>query len=422
MSGEKHPGSDQNPGSIARPWKTIQHAADTLIAGDTVYIRGGTYNELVDLTHKGGGNGTDYVTYQNYPGETVILDGTGIDIQHGGGLFHISSTDAVRVSGLRIQNSNGTGIYVGYSDNIIVENISTYNTVKSGVGIWYSNQVVVDGNNVELACNAHPGYIATEEPITINGGSYVEVKNNVVHDGPVLPPGGAGGEGINTKVDAHHVYVHHNLIYNLPGKPGISVDAWYYNLHDVYIYDNISHHNGMGILVENEGDTGSAVNVHVYNNILYNNRYAGIYLPDYMQDGLKQDIYIVNNTTYGNGTYGIDINSANLVNVVIRNNIMSENASTIHILDGAKAQCFIDHNLYYGNGSRLGSDYVDANPRFVNPEGINFQLQNGSPAIDAGSSLGAPDSDFDGQPRPQGPSHDIGAYEMGHITSFPLMR
>lgn len=36
-------GSYSNPGTIDQPWKTIQKAADTLVAGATAYIRGGIY-------------------------------------------------------------------------------------------------------------------------------------------------------------------------------------------------------------------------------------------------------------------------------------------------------------------------------------------------------------------------------------------
>ena len=35
--------SDQNPGTISQPWRTITKANQTLVAGDTVYIRAGTY-------------------------------------------------------------------------------------------------------------------------------------------------------------------------------------------------------------------------------------------------------------------------------------------------------------------------------------------------------------------------------------------
>ena len=40
-------GNDGNPGTEALPWQTIQKAAKTMVAGDTVYIRSGTYNERV---------------------------------------------------------------------------------------------------------------------------------------------------------------------------------------------------------------------------------------------------------------------------------------------------------------------------------------------------------------------------------------
>ena len=40
-------GHDLNPGTEALPWRTIQKAADTLVAGDTVYIKAGVYEEQV---------------------------------------------------------------------------------------------------------------------------------------------------------------------------------------------------------------------------------------------------------------------------------------------------------------------------------------------------------------------------------------
>ena len=40
-------GDNENPGTLDDPWQTIQKAAETLVAGDTVYIRAGTYFEQV---------------------------------------------------------------------------------------------------------------------------------------------------------------------------------------------------------------------------------------------------------------------------------------------------------------------------------------------------------------------------------------
>ncbi len=68
-------GNDSNPGTQTAPWRTVQHAADTVRAGSTVNVRGGVYEELVSINASG--NATDgYITFRSYPGETAILDAT----------------------------------------------------------------------------------------------------------------------------------------------------------------------------------------------------------------------------------------------------------------------------------------------------------------------------------------------------------
>src|SRR4249919_3055408 len=41
-------GKDANPGSQAQPFKTIRKGLTVLSAGDTLYIRGGTYAEYIN--------------------------------------------------------------------------------------------------------------------------------------------------------------------------------------------------------------------------------------------------------------------------------------------------------------------------------------------------------------------------------------
>lgn len=67
-------GSDSNNGtSLSTPFRTIQQAASVAAAGDTVYIRGGTYRETVTPAHSGSPGNP--ITYQNFQGETVIVSG-----------------------------------------------------------------------------------------------------------------------------------------------------------------------------------------------------------------------------------------------------------------------------------------------------------------------------------------------------------
>jgi len=57
-------GSDTNPGTLAQPFATIQHAADTMGAGDTCYIRSGNYHEAVVISGLAGTLGSPVTFYQ----------------------------------------------------------------------------------------------------------------------------------------------------------------------------------------------------------------------------------------------------------------------------------------------------------------------------------------------------------------------
>ena len=66
-------GSDQSLGTISQPFKTIQHAAGLAQAGDTVYLRAGTYRETVTPAHSG--TSAAPITYSAYNNELVTIDG-----------------------------------------------------------------------------------------------------------------------------------------------------------------------------------------------------------------------------------------------------------------------------------------------------------------------------------------------------------
>ena len=74
---------DRNPGTAARPWRTISRAAraGALRPGDAVLIRGGVYRE--SIRPQSGGTGPEArVTYAAVPGERVVV--TGADRADGG--------------------------------------------------------------------------------------------------------------------------------------------------------------------------------------------------------------------------------------------------------------------------------------------------------------------------------------------------
>ncbi len=76
--------------------------------------------------------------------------------------------------------------------------------------------------------------------------------------------------------------------------------------------------------------------------------------------------------------------------------------------------CVITYSCVQGGYDGEGN--IDTDPLYADPEADDLHLASGSPCIDAGTSEGAPDSDFDGAPRPVGAGIDIGAFESD-VTS-----
>jgi hypothetical protein len=56
-------GNDSNPGSLTQPWRTIQKAVNTLVAGDAVIVRQGAYDERV-TTARGGTTESNRIRFQ----------------------------------------------------------------------------------------------------------------------------------------------------------------------------------------------------------------------------------------------------------------------------------------------------------------------------------------------------------------------
>ncbi len=69
-------GSDNNPGTIAAPFQTIQRAANAAVAGDVVEIRAGVYRETVIPANSGSVGAP--VTFRAYNGESVTVSGANV--------------------------------------------------------------------------------------------------------------------------------------------------------------------------------------------------------------------------------------------------------------------------------------------------------------------------------------------------------
>src|SRR5689334_19939621 len=98
-------GNDANSGTATNaPWRTVQKAANTLVPGDSVFVRGGIYNERVTINVSGSAGG-GRVVFQNFPGELPVIDGTGLTVPSAeNGLFLLQDRAFVTIQGFELRN------------------------------------------------------------------------------------------------------------------------------------------------------------------------------------------------------------------------------------------------------------------------------------------------------------------------------
>ncbi len=113
---------------------------------------------------------------------------------------------------------------------------------------------------------------------------------------------------------------------------------------------------------------------------------------------------------------------------IYRNNIIVDNQIGLEVDFGTEADNPTwEHNLVFGNGAdyevildQTGkSGNVSADPWFVDPLSGDYHLRGGSPAIDAGSNIGAPSLDFEGDVRPvDGDGDGVDTVDIGADEFF----
>ncbi|MGV8083352.1 MAG: DUF1565 domain-containing protein [Coriobacteriia bacterium] len=216
-------GSDTNAGTLASPWRTVQKAANTAKAGDTVYVRAGTYSERVTVS--GSGTASAPILLRGYEGERPLvtqgfaLTGSYITVQQ----FEITP-------GYQ-GGSNGTraALYVGGSyntaDNIYIHDLAqtsrqtavlvfgSHGTVSNSRVINYCTyNASATGASVENYGRLINTYFEAESQIRC-----VEVGDNASVIGcQLIGP----NEDIMLAVNGSHVLVKDTLLYKEGRRKG----------------------------------------------------------------------------------------------------------------------------------------------------------------------------------------------------------
>lgn len=133
-------GNDSSAGTISAPFRTIQKAIATAVAGDTVAVRGGTYPLTANIQITKSGTASAPYTLTAYGTERVIIDGEALGYTPGAvgstipsgqrGAIHMEAS-YWRLIGLEIVNGP-YGIYCAGCGNNTFERLSTHDNYETG--------------------------------------------------------------------------------------------------------------------------------------------------------------------------------------------------------------------------------------------------------------------------------------------------
>lgn len=301
-------------GTLENPYKTIKKALDTVVAGQTIYVRAGTYTENVQFAKSG--TEDNYITLRNYPLESVVLDCTGKSVE---AVVDFNYQSYIKLIGLEpcnlTQSSNAIfGILArGKESHLVIANNNIHNINAKSAENGQANGIKIFGLDSTTPCShiliqnnhIHDCVCGWSEALTVTANSeYVDVINNTIHDTGNIGIDIAGnfGDCSNAELDhARNVFVSKNTVYNCNSVNASCAGLYCDGASNVIFHANKSYNNQVGLELGSEEMPSSEDycphNILAINNLVYNNSVRQVGLGGNSDSAGKTfDVKLWNNT------------------------------------------------------------------------------------------------------------------------------
>ncbi len=445
-------GNDANPGTTDKPWRTLSKGVSALEAGDTLYIKSGTYVQTAPLNVSASGNATaGSIIISTAPGESSLAVITGDT--NGDGAADVPSKSIydglVELSGnfLNFQNlevaySKGRGISSEGSHNVI-SGSNVHHIWNAGIYVYGADNLI-ERNTVWRTADSN--YCNGTAGRQCNGDWSGGIGWGDPHD--AIPPG-----------SSPRIIVRNNRVFNISGEAIVCMHTDYGLIESNVVYDNWAENiyldqcnyttvqknlayytndtvwwrgtdgPACGILLANEGITDSegrtypvAHDQKILNNILVGNGVNIFFWKGFLPGSALINSLIAHNTlvnTLGTGGIGLSIDAGPHSNTRIANNLILESSGTIAVVNQNGGLAF-GFNLWSRTPPTPAASATDVigNPLLVDPmhqytagslQAEWYKLTSASPAIGAGHSL--PEIPIDYWNTPRNSKSDIGFHQ-----------
>jgi len=398
-------GNDNAAGTQDAPWKTISRAARSVMPGDTVYVRGGTYNETIDV-NQSGSVAAGPIVFASYPGETAVVSGAGLSVPSNAmrGLWNLNNVSYVTVQGFDVGSYiasstsatpvgiylNGGGTQVQILNNHVHDIANQIERCPDGnaFGIEvYANDPVNSINNLTIHGNEVDHLrLGCSESLSLTGNvEQWSVTNNTVHDNDNIGIAALGYEVMNTasggnfQSQARDGTIRGNTVYNVNSTGNAAYPANGHSADGIYVEGgtrivverNVVQKADIGIELASETQGKFTSNVTARNNLVMYSNVAGISIggADTVNGG-TQNATIVNNTLFRNDTLATGSGEFQIQyhvsGTVFENNLLYANTNGLLVNFWTTATAnpgypnpgTIDHNLYFADGGAGNANWV----------------------------------------------------------------
>jgi len=382
-------GDDGNSGDMAEPWQTLQHAADSVTAGDTVIVTPGAYAGF--HLEESGADGMP-ITFSAEAGVEITSENS--DTPDG---INLEGASFIVLEGFTVNGMERAGLRTVTAEHVTLRNNQGNGNGRWGILTGFVDDLLIENNRMSGSIEEHGIYVS-------NSGDRPVIRYNVLF--------GNAANGLHMNGDAEQ------------GGDGIISDA--------LVEGNVIYSNGMlgGSGINCDGVQDSLI----VNNLIYDAHASGISLYQIDGGGPASNNRVINNTVViaNDGRWALNIMDDSSGTTVYNNVFLSLHPSR-GAIDLCGAGCLAgftsDYNVVVdvftpddndfislaewqtATGQDMNSIVADSAAVFVDAAGGDYHLSDTSPAVDSGTSTEAPASDLEGNARPFGAAVDIGAYE-----------
>jgi len=407
-------GSDAAAGTIDAPWATWQYGFSHIVAGDTLYIRGGTYQPTgtsagtpFSTEYWGGvairntdGTALNRIVVMNYPSEKPILDGTNITAAQGsiGSRFgiimrnceywHIKGLEVTGV--LQFPTELGVGGIRLMEDcnHNILEQIVSHDNGGSGITLVYDCT-----DNLILNCDSYNNIDPYSTPTAYNNSDGIEIAEIAV--------------GMTNTVRGCRMWGNCDDGMDLFDNEGIVVidSCWaFYNSKPAGPYD------ANGFKLGRTNNTHGTVRRVITNSIAVGNQADGFTTGG----DAYCDMDMFNNTAIAN-KYGFMFyltTPADCGTITVRNNIGYNNVDNFR---HKYAPMVVDHNSYDSDFQTDGPGISAADFVTVDTLGLRYSRKSGGYLPDISFATLDATSDMINAGVDVGIAYDSDAPDLGYI-------